>query len=72
MDHWQDDALCAQVAGDMFFPEQGGSAASAMAICAACPVRAQCLQFALDNHITEGIFGGMPPIKRRKYRQAVG
>ncbi|HWU31334.1 MAG TPA: WhiB family transcriptional regulator, partial [Marmoricola sp.] len=38
-ERWQDDALCAETAPDMFFPPKGGSTADAMAICAACTVR---------------------------------
>lgn len=62
---WQ-DALCAQVGGDLWFPEKGGSNTAAKRICAACPVRAECLQYALDNDIRFGIFGGLSGYERRK------
>lgn len=66
---WLDGALCAEVGGDLFFPEEPVSQhnyAAARRICGACPVRVQCLQFALDEHIGEGMFGGLTPHERRK------
>lgn len=66
--NWQDEALCAQTDPDMFFPVDGSHGAKAIAVCDDCPVRVQCLEFALTNHITEGIFGGLPPRKRRNLK----
>lgn len=63
---WQDDALCAQVGGDFWFPEKGETATSRQAkeICNACPVRTQCLEYAVTGHITWGIFGGVSARER--------
>jgi WhiB family redox-sensing transcriptional regulator len=38
--------------------------AAAKAICAICPVRAECLQHALDNGETDGIWGGLTAEER--------
>ena len=56
---WMSDALCAQVGGasDLWFPPKGGFNAEAHAICKRCPVRAACLQYALDEDL-EGVWGG--------------
>lgn len=67
---WKDEALCAEVGGDMFFPEKGGSIRDAKKICESCDVRAQCLQYALDNHEDFGIWGGKSPRQRQKLRAA--
>ena len=58
---WEDDAACAQMPGDMFFPEKGDwkIARDAKTVCnTSCPVREQCLEFALREGFTDGIFGG--------------
>lgn len=65
---WREDAVCAQTDPDMFFPEQGGNVQSVKQICRACPVAMQCLQFATDNVIQEGIWGGLGPVERRRLR----
>jgi WhiB family redox-sensing transcriptional regulator len=69
---WRDDALCAESLNDAaFFPEMGVSAKDAQRICAACPVRQQCLEYALDNEIPWGIWGGVTASDRRAMREPV-
>jgi WhiB family redox-sensing transcriptional regulator len=71
---WTKDALCAEVGVDAFFAEGQGDQLGLLAkqVCAACPVRAQCLEWALtfepwqDQH---GVFGGTGPRERRAIRQ---
>lgn len=63
---WMDNALCAQVDTELFFPDKGGSTRSAKAICAACDVKAECLQYALDVGEEHGIWGGLSDRERRK------
>jgi WhiB family redox-sensing transcriptional regulator len=62
---WQDDALCAQVSQEMFFPEKGGSTRDAKRICTTCEVKAQCLDYALQNNERFGIWGGLSERQRR-------
>lgn len=51
----------------LFFPVVGDteSAREAKAICAGCECRAECLQYALDNHENVGIWGGTSARDRR-------
>lgn len=58
------EALCAQTDPEIFFPEKGGSALPAKAICKECPVRMQCLEWALKNDERHGIWGGLSPKER--------
>lgn len=67
---WRDDALCAQVDTDAFFPGKGGSPRVAKTICGRCPVRAECLEFAIEMDITEGVWGGLSGKQRRPLRTA--
>ena len=46
---WQQHALCAQTDPEAFFPEKGGSTREAKAVCQACQVREDCLEYALAN-----------------------
>jgi WhiB family redox-sensing transcriptional regulator len=67
---WQDRALCAETDPEAFFPEKGGSTKAAKATCMACEVRAECLGYALANHIREGVWGGKSERERRGIRAA--
>ncbi len=67
---WRDAALCAQTDPDAFFPEATGSVRVQRAVCARCPVRAQCLADALDNNEPYGIWGGLTVRERRGLRRA--
>jgi WhiB family redox-sensing transcriptional regulator len=53
----------------LFFPEKGVPAAIAKAMCGQCPVRVQCLDFALATHQEFGIWGGMSARERRRIRR---
>ncbi len=66
---WQERALCAQTDPEAFFPEKGGSTREAKAVCASCEVRAQCLEYALENDERFGIWGGMSERERRRYKR---
>ncbi|MFT4122900.1 MAG: WhiB family transcriptional regulator [Microbacteriaceae bacterium] len=66
---WQSDSLCAQTDPEAFFPEKGGSTRDAKRICAACEVRAECLEYALGNDERYGIWGGLSERERRKLRK---
>lgn len=63
---WRDAARCAQSDAELFFPEKGGSNRIAKRICRACPVRAECLEFALGTGEEFGIWGGLSEIERRR------
>ncbi|GAB2677550.1 WhiB family transcriptional regulator [Thalassiella azotivora] len=74
---WMVDALCRQANPEAFYPEgpplvRRVVAADAKAICAACPVRAECLDHALATGERWGIWGGLDEDERaaltRKYR----
>lgn len=67
---WRDRALCAETDPEAFFPEKGGSTRAAKRVCASCPVRAECLEFALDGEERFGIWGGLSERERRQLYRA--
>lgn len=58
--------LCAQADPDSWFPEKGGSAREAKAVCHQCPLEAACLAFALENEQRFGVWGGHTERERRR------
>ncbi len=66
---WQQEANCRGVDPDLFYPERGESTSSAKKVCRACFVRAQCLEFALENGEKFGIWGGLSERERRRIRR---
>jgi WhiB family redox-sensing transcriptional regulator len=65
---WQDLALCAQTDPEAFFPEKGGSTREAKRVCRSCEVRAECLEYALENDERFGIWGGLSERERRRIK----
>lgn len=66
---WQDRANCAGADPDLFFPEHGESLNIVRSICAACPVRDECLDYAVEEGIHHGIWGGKSERERRGMRR---
>lgn len=68
-EQWHERALCPQTDPDAFYPEKGGSTEAAKAICRRCPVKKECLDFALDNDERFGIWGGFSERERREIKR---
>lgn len=66
---WQDRGRCAEVDGDLFFPEKGGSTRQAKQVCRSCEVRAECLEYALEHDERFGIWGGFSERERRRLKR---
>lgn len=62
---WVDASLCSQTDSEEFFPEKGGSSRAAKQVCSRCEVRAECLDWALENDVRHGIWGGLSERERR-------
>lgn len=63
---WREQALCAQIDPEAFFPEKGGSSKAAKSICRQCPVQVECLEYALGSNQTFGVWGGLSARERHK------
>jgi WhiB family redox-sensing transcriptional regulator len=53
----------------MFFPATEDAAGPAKAVCAACPVREQCLEWAIATRQEDGVWGGLTDNERRRLRR---
>ena len=62
---WRELAACRGADLELFFPGRGESAEPARQVCAACPVRQPCLDYAITNRIIHGIWGGLTERERR-------
>lgn len=65
---WRDQAACWGVDADIMFPSDG-AIAHAQAICARCPVRAACLEYALAKPELHGVWGGASERERLRMRR---
>ena len=65
---WRERAACCGMDLGVFFPERGESAGPARQVCARCPVCQPCLEYALSNRITHGIWGGLTERERRPFQ----
>lgn len=71
-DPWKAEGLCRTpaAAGVDFFPKKPNPVAPAKAVCAQCPVTAECLDYALANGERFGVWGGLSERQRKGIRAA--
>lgn len=74
-DRWQTQGACVGMDANVFFPEEQRGRQSpdrwgpAIAVCSRCPVRERCLQYAIDEKLHDGVYGGLTPTQRKRDRQ---
>lgn len=76
-DSFMADGACRDIPTVIFFPEGNYRTDPEVAkqvdlakkICKSCTVREKCLEYALENDITPGIWGGMTEDERKAYRK---
>ena len=71
--NWREQAACAGIDSEVFFPtsEEEPASEEAKAICAECPVREACLQYALATNQAAGVWGGLDAGDRRRMRRRI-
>lgn len=79
--HWRDDALCAEphptlepddwfrIGEDRSF--EARHLAALRTVCDACPVKAECLEYAVVNEPDWGVWAGTTPRQRAFLRRGV-
>ncbi len=63
---WMSQAVCRNEPPAFFFPSDGVGVEAARRICATCPVKSPCLEYALRNRIDHGVWGGTSERERRR------
>ena len=63
---WRQHAACRGVEPDIFYPATDEEAEVAKAVCAVCPVRQPCLEYALSSRERDGVWGGATEKERRR------
>lgn len=69
---WRAEAACRNMATAPFFTERAETVAEAKAVCADCPVREECGQYARTIPGLEGVWGGLDESDRRRLRRKRG
>jgi WhiB family redox-sensing transcriptional regulator len=69
--NWIEQSACKGASPSLFFPDKwdNQSVRSAKAVCANCPVRAECLEYAVAAVEPFGIWGGLTSKQRSKLRR---
>jgi WhiB family transcriptional regulator, redox-sensing transcriptional regulator len=63
---WMEDAPCLGTPTDAFFPNSDNHITpDAARLCRTCPHQPDCLNYAIDNGIWHGIWGGHSPTQRQ-------
>jgi WhiB family redox-sensing transcriptional regulator len=65
---WWAGAACRVHPEVNFFPGKGESSSAAREVCSGCASKAECLAFALAEHIDHGTWGGLTAKERRAIR----
>lgn len=63
---WMRVGLCRNEPPSKFFPSDGVGVEIARRICADCPVKEPCLEYALEVRIDHGVWGGSSERERRR------
>src|SRR5271168_1174240 len=63
---WMAKGECRELPPETFFPSDGVGVDAARRICAGCAVKAPCLEYAMENHIDHGVWGGTSERERRR------
>jgi WhiB family redox-sensing transcriptional regulator len=63
---WMTRGKCRDLDPALFFPSDGVGVVAAQRACAECPVKGECLEYALEHHIDHGVWGGASERERRR------
>lgn len=67
---WMARGSCREQRPALFFPNDGVGVDAARRVCAGCPVKGPCLEYALTERIDHGVWGGASERERRRILKA--
>jgi WhiB family redox-sensing transcriptional regulator len=65
---WMDKAACKDMDREVFFPLTVAESLKARRVCYECPVRRECLEYAINDPYIYGVWGGLTEKQRRRVR----
>ena len=68
--NWMAHGNCNNHPPAVFFPSDGVGVEIAKEICASCPVKEPCLEYAIENRVDHGVWGGASERQRRRIIKA--
>ncbi len=63
---WMVHGKCRGADPSAFFPSDGTGVERAQRVCDSCPVKVECLEYALEHRIEHGVWGGASERERRR------
>jgi WhiB family redox-sensing transcriptional regulator len=63
---WMGKGKCRDMDPAVFFPSDGIGVQIAQKTCSECPVQSPCLEYALENRVDHGVWGGTSERERRR------
>jgi WhiB family redox-sensing transcriptional regulator len=63
---WMARGICRDHPPEVFFPSDGVGVEVAKRLCATCPVKSECLDYALEHRVDHGVWGGTSERQRRR------
>lgn len=70
--NWRAFAMCSGGDPDLWFASGAQEHKLAKRVCRQCPVRRQCLEYAMDEPVDHGVWGGLTERERRRWRRRAG
>lgn len=72
---WRARSACRDTDPEVFFPPAGSKGLAAKQVCWRCPVKSECLDYALADPYLIGVWGGTSDYQRKQWhnqRKAIG
>ncbi len=71
-EQWRQKANCLEVDKSLMYPSDYGGTIKAQQVCEDCPVQPECLEYALENNLADGVWGGVSERGRKQILKARG